>query len=62
GARTAGPSPVAAAFLPIPAAPWLTGLGPFPLLRRSSPEVGPNRPNTFQLGPASLPGGFSFGR
>ncbi|PKI61640.1 hypothetical protein CRG98_017952 [Punica granatum] len=57
GARTAGPSPVAAAFLPIPAALRLTGLGPFLFLCR----LGPFRPKV--PSPAQRSSGrFSFGR
>ncbi|PKI26053.1 hypothetical protein CRG98_049258, partial [Punica granatum] len=48
GARTASPSPVAAAFLPIPTALRLTGLGPFLFLCR----LGPFRPKVPQSCPA----------
>ncbi|PKI57551.1 hypothetical protein CRG98_022022 [Punica granatum] len=53
------PPPAASSppFLAIPTDRRLTGLGPLLLLRR----FGPNMPNTLQSGPASLPGGFSFG-
>ncbi|PKI50483.1 hypothetical protein CRG98_029127 [Punica granatum] len=46
---------------PIPAALWLTGLGPvfFFFFRKPNPSLA--RPNA-QSSPASLPGGFSFGR
>ncbi|PKI49432.1 hypothetical protein CRG98_030164 [Punica granatum] len=40
----------------------LTGLDPFLLLRRSSPEVRPITAQRPQSGPTALPGGFSFGR
>ncbi|PKI40332.1 hypothetical protein CRG98_039287 [Punica granatum] len=42
---------------PIPATIRLTGHGPFLFLCR----LGPFRPKALQPGPASLPGGFSFG-
>ncbi|PKI78916.1 hypothetical protein CRG98_000689 [Punica granatum] len=53
--------PLAASSPPFPTIPTdhrLTGLGPFLLLRR----FGPNKPNTLQSDPASLPGGFSLGQ
>ncbi|PKI59299.1 hypothetical protein CRG98_020291 [Punica granatum] len=56
--RESPPTNLVAAAPPIPAALRLTGLSPFPFLCR----LGPFRPNALQSGPASLPGGFSFGR
>ncbi|PKI57313.1 hypothetical protein CRG98_022312 [Punica granatum] len=58
GVQGREPSPPASSppLPPIPAALRLTGLGPFPFLRRSSPF----RPNTLQSDPALFRAVFSF--